>query len=230
MIDAPYFGHPFSFFNYIFMDAQNISTTARKVIIEHEQAHILQKHWVDLLISSLVCAAQWFNPFAWLYLKAIKQNHEYLADNTVVQNGNSLAIYQAVLLGYTYNIRIPQLVHSFGYSDNASRFRMMKKTPSNPLRKWTVALIVPFFVVFLWTFSQPAYEYSQPKEDSLVVRLSDLEKSPLIFIDGKEEPYSTINHIDPNTIKSIDVLKDESAINLYGEKAKNGVILITSKK
>ena len=37
-------------------------------------------------------------------------------------------------------------------------------------------------------------------------------------------------HIDPDEIEKIDVLKDQSAIAKYGEKAKDGVIIITKKK
>ncbi len=53
---------------------------------------------------------------------------------------------------------------------------------------------------------------------------------PLIIVDGKEDPNTNIKDIDPETIKSINVLKGESAANKYGEKGKNGVIEITLKK
>ena len=36
--------------------------------------------------------------------------------------------------------------------------------------------------------------------------------------------------IDPNTIKAINVFKGETAIEKYGEKGKNGVIVITLKE
>ena len=36
--------------------------------------------------------------------------------------------------------------------------------------------------------------------------------------------------IDPKTIEKMDVLKDKAATDTYGEKAKNGVIIITTKK
>ena len=52
---------------------------------------------------------------------------------------------------------------------------------------------------------------------------------PLYIIDG-EEFKGSMDDINPDNIKSIDVLKGESAIELYGEKGKNGVIVITSKK
>ena len=38
-----------------------------------------------------------------------------------------------------------------------------------------------------------------------------------------------LNSIDPNDIESISVLKDKSAMDIYGDDAKNGVIIITKK-
>jgi TonB-dependent SusC/RagA subfamily outer membrane receptor len=52
---------------------------------------------------------------------------------------------------------------------------------------------------------------------------------PLILVNGKETGQS-LNNIDPGTIESVNVLKDETATKKYGEKGKNGVILITTKK
>lgn len=52
---------------------------------------------------------------------------------------------------------------------------------------------------------------------------------PLIILDGKEY-LKDINEINPESIESISVLKDEKATSQYGKKGKNGVILITSKK
>jgi TonB-dependent SusC/RagA subfamily outer membrane receptor len=49
----------------------------------------------------------------------------------------------------------------------------------------------------------------------------------LVIVDGKEN--SNINGLAPEDIQSITVLKDHSAVALYGEKAKNGVIIITKK-
>ncbi|MBE8722355.1 M56 family metallopeptidase [Sphingobacterium pedocola] len=56
-------------------------------------------------------------------------------------------------------------------------------------------------------------------------------KKPLYVIDGEiqEEGKFEVNNINPNDIESINVLKDGSATSLYGEKAKDGVIEITTK-
>ena len=55
------------------------------------------------------------------------------------------------------------------------------------------------------------------------------EKKPLILVDGKEYA-GDLNAIDPNTIEKIEVWKDPAKTAPYGEKGKNGVILITTKK
>ena len=49
---------------------------------------------------------------------------------------------------------------------------------------------------------------------------------PLVVIDGV---YGDINMVDPAVIQSIEVLKDASAAAIYGSRAANGVVLITTK-
>ncbi|MEO6851268.1 MAG: M56 family metallopeptidase [Mucilaginibacter sp.] len=55
-----------------------------------------------------------------------------------------------------------------------------------------------------------------------------LTDHPLIIIDGRES--KTFKNIAPDDIKSISVFKDKSATDAYGDKGKNGVIVITTKK
>jgi len=54
-------------------------------------------------------------------------------------------------------------------------------------------------------------------------------KQPLIIVDGIIGT-NTLAMLDPNEIESVDVLKDGSAGSIYGTRATNGVILITTKK
>ena len=56
------------------------------------------------------------------------------------------------------------------------------------------------------------------------------EALPMVLIDQTEASTETMNKLDPQCIESITVLKDASATDIYGEKGKNGVILITTKK
>jgi TonB-dependent SusC/RagA subfamily outer membrane receptor len=54
----------------------------------------------------------------------------------------------------------------------------------------------------------------------------------LIFVDGTEMPYAEMKKINPEIILSVNVLKDNDAetVAMYGERGRNGVLLITTKK
>lgn len=55
--------------------------------------------------------------------------------------------------------------------------------------------------------------------------------SPLIVLDGVLQPSGTsLNAINPQDIESMDILKDAAASAIYGSRASNGVILITTKR
>lgn len=53
---------------------------------------------------------------------------------------------------------------------------------------------------------------------------------PLFIINGKESYQYEMADINPNDIESISVVKDKSAVAIYGDKGVNGVILITTKE
>ena len=55
-------------------------------------------------------------------------------------------------------------------------------------------------------------------------------KSPLFILDGVPISSSDFNTLSPNDIESISVLKDASSTSIYGARAANGVIVITSKR
>jgi len=52
--------------------------------------------------------------------------------------------------------------------------------------------------------------------------------NPLYILDGV--PVSSMNDVDPNSIEKIDVLKDAASAAIYGSRAANGVVIITTKK
>jgi TonB-dependent starch-binding outer membrane protein SusC len=71
----------------------------------------------------------------------------------------------------------------------------------------------------------------QPGEDGANIRIRGIgtlnNTNPFILVDGIEAP---INQVDPNDIASITVLKDAASASIYGSRASNGVILITTKR
>lgn len=71
----------------------------------------------------------------------------------------------------------------------------------------------------------------QPGNDGGTIRIRGVgtlnDSNPMILIDGVE---GSMNNIDPNTIESISVLKDAASASIYGSRAANGVILVTTKR
>ena len=62
------------------------------------------------------------------------------------------------------------------------------------------------------------------------VVLADDGKKPLIIVDGEVKEGMKLSQISPETIESMSVMKNEAAIAQYGDKAKDGVISIVTKK
>ncbi len=85
--------------------------------------------------------------------------------------------------------------------------------------------------VILITTKKNSENGENAKNEEIAINKSkyNAEKAdPLILVNGKETGKK-VNDIDPETIQSISVLKEESATKKHGEKGKNGVIEITLK-
>ncbi|MGV3458889.1 MAG: YfbK domain-containing protein [Flavobacterium sp.] len=76
-------------------------------------------------------------------------------------------------------------------------------------------------------------ETGKPKGNSTVILRGrgsiNGNTEPLYVIDGVPANSNVFRHINPNKIERIDVLKDASATSLYGNRGKDGVIIITTK-
>ena len=56
------------------------------------------------------------------------------------------------------------------------------------------------------------------------------DKTPLVFVDGKELSVDSLRRYPVDRIESIEVLKGPKSIQLYGDAARNGVILVVTKR
>ena len=74
------------------------------------------------------------------------------------------------------------------------------------------------------------YNHSgQPGENNTLLNVRGFGE-PLIIVDGSPVSASYMNNLEPGDIESFNVLKDASAAAIYGARAGNGVILITTKR
>lgn len=78
---------PFSFMNRIYWRNDiPTSTPGGRLILQHELAHIQQKHTYDKLIGQTLTCIFWMNPFYWLIQKELSMVHEFLADEQAIVN------------------------------------------------------------------------------------------------------------------------------------------------
>jgi TonB-dependent SusC/RagA subfamily outer membrane receptor len=71
----------------------------------------------------------------------------------------------------------------------------------------------------------------KPGKEGTSIRIRGIgtinDNNPLVLIDGVS---SSIDAVDPNDIESMSILKDAASASIYGSRAANGVILITTKR
>ena len=65
--------------------------------------------------------------------------------------------------------------------------------------------------------------------NKIMIGKEHANEHPLIIVDGVEAGSDALKKIAPNDIERIEVLKDQAAIDKYGEKAKDGALIITMK-
>jgi bla regulator protein BlaR1 len=118
----------YSFLNYIFISEQDYSNRAiEEELITHELTHVTQKHSWDVIFIELLQTIFWFNPMFLFYKKAIQLNHEYLADDAVIQTNTDVSAYQCLLLDKAVCSCNAHLTSSFNYSVTKKRLIMMTK-------------------------------------------------------------------------------------------------------
>ena len=186
----------FSFFSYVFVNP-SITEIEMREIMNHEMVHIRQKHWFDLMLLQLLCVLQWFNPVIWIYIRLVRQNHEYIADKVALQRTSDPAVYKAALLNQIVGSQVISLVNSFNYSVNKKRFTMMKNIISSPYRKMKLLFILPVFALLFYAFAKPDYQYVSQKDNqgsqNVVAPSSDKKVSgTIIELNGSPLPGASV--------------------------------------
>ena len=223
---------PFSWMKYIVISRKDLEENGREILI-HEMAHIHHRHLVDLLVADICIFFQWFNPGAWLLKQELQNIHEYEADETVINEGVNAKEYQLLLIKKAVGTRLYSMANSFNHSKLKNRITMMLRKKSS---RWTgarVLLLLPLTALALGAFAETVYLFPEDKgkKENLKIRTSAPDGAdPLVLVDGREQPASSINDITPERIQSITVLKDSTAIRMYGDKGRNGVVLVELKK
>jgi TonB family protein len=140
----------FSAMGYVFINTR-LSPEDAGEIIRHEQNHLKQNHFIDIIFIELVKAVQWFNPVVYLYNRSLRAIHEYQADQECLSSGVPMINYQSLLLSQVFKSRAFNLTNSFSNpSLIKKRIVMMTKRRTSPFASAKMLIVVPVIgVVFL---------------------------------------------------------------------------------
>lgn len=142
---------PFSFGNAIYINQALHTEKEWEDIILHEYVHIRQRHTADILIAELLCVIDWYNPFSWLIRHSIKQNLEFIADQSVLDRGVDRKGYQYHLLKV---VGEPQyrLANNFNFPSLKRRIVMMNKIRSARVHLLKLLFLLPLLALLLTAF------------------------------------------------------------------------------
>jgi len=158
----------YSFFHFIFIPQKAFNNQSiPKEILTHELAHARQMHSLDILFTELLIALWWFNPLLLLYRRAIRLNHEYLADDAVLAGPTGVKEYQLMLLDSLLAQRTTVLASSFNHPVTKKRLAMMTTNINRHIqfaKKAFVALLLPVLALVLAekTYSQQPASKTTP--------------------------------------------------------------------
>ena len=143
---------PFSFFQYIVFNSKLYTDSELESIITHEKIHSAEKHSYDVLAAKLFTVVFWFNPFIYLYKKAILQNLEYIADEKAIAILNDKKSYQMTLLKVVSNQNCLSITNNFNQSLIKKRIIMLNKNQSHRNNLWKFAVVIPALIAFVFLF------------------------------------------------------------------------------
>ena len=122
---------PCCFFRNIYLNRDDyLKGRIDKELFDHELEHVRQSHTIDIILIELLKIFYWFNPVHVLYDRAIRINHEFLADNEVLKDRSDIESYSGKLLGYLARRVSLRLTSGSKNSYTRQRLAMMLKPSS----------------------------------------------------------------------------------------------------
>ncbi len=135
-------------------------------VIRHEQNHIDNRHFLDILLIEVTLVLQWFNPFIYLINRSLRAIHEYQADRGYLRSGMTIINYQKLLLNHVFRSRRINIYNSFSNTSLIKkRMIMMSKKPSGGFSDLKIFLVIPVVTLFLSAFSSYEKNLSFARSD-----------------------------------------------------------------
>lgn len=236
-----------SFFNYIFLNPENLNPHEQELIIAHESFHAQRLHTLDLLFSSILKAIFWFNPIVYFYQKSLKQIHEYEVDAlmSATYDGREYA-HLLLKLSVAPNAMI---MNQFSTKPLSERIQFLFKTPTHQMKKLLYFLSLPIIVVGVMAFAEEkvvrVYQEKTPKSsipksvfegkilaEKVIAKQTyndTLKNTKINKIDSSRFSYNTNVKVPKNKVDSFNVITNqEYLVEGRDYVVKNNVIFLNS--
>ncbi|PZO34236.1 MAG: hypothetical protein DCE86_02775 [Flavobacteriaceae bacterium] len=171
---------PHTFLQYIFINEDDFnSQNIQQELYTHELTHVRQKHTYDVLFIEILKTLFWFNPILVFYKKAIQLNHEFLADENVVESHKNVSFYQNLLVEKaSWNSNF-YLASNLNFSVTKKRLIMMTKTTSKSRAFLKKIALVPVLAGLIFA--------------SCIEKTAAKDKEPEVWINGERVKESEMN-------------------------------------
>ena len=141
----------FTFLNTIFLPKEETDT----IVLQHEQTHVTQFHWVDLLVAEMALIILWFNPVLIIIRNELRLQHEFLADRAVLSTGVSFENYTQCLIQNMSGKSITVNPTSPLYSSSIKkRMIMMTKKQTSGYNFIVYLVLVPMCAILIMSFGK----------------------------------------------------------------------------
>ena len=167
---------PHGFLNYIFLNRTAFEKgEIEEEILCHELTHVKQYHTIDVLLIELMAVFFWFNPFVFLYKRSIKLNHEFLADESVVEKFQDIPAYQYLLLDKTSQQKSFAITSQFNFLITKKRLVMITKYTSLRTAFLKQCLVIIVLITAVFAFSSKSIIAQEPKDTTTPITKSSSE-------------------------------------------------------
>ena len=160
-------------------------------------------------------------------LEYIQKNMRY--PEVAKKNGTQGRVTVQFIIDKGGNVTDPKVIRAVDKDLDAEAIRLVGTMPKwKPGMQKGQAVAVKYTLPVMFRLEGGEMKSSRTVEMSR--RPGSLLDSVLVIVDGKEVTQSILNAINVDRIMSFSVLKDAASTAIYGERGKNGVILITLKE
>lgn len=171
-------GGIYSFFNRLYLPIKYKRESLNDSILMHELTHFKQLHSLDIILIELILILFWFNPFLWYFKKEIKENHEFLADQSVINEENKTNYIQTILSQVNVKPQI-SISTNFSYISIKKRIKMIQRSNNKFKIIFSNFLVLVMSIGLLSLISFKASDIDQSLNQQLINSFKvDLLKKP----------------------------------------------------